>query len=130
MLKKNALIIFALLIGITGFAQKKVIKKEETPSSFNAKEAETALLRVLNKLRVENKLDSVEYNEQLAKASEIQSADMAKRGKADLTNSKGKLGTTQKRVISNGTTKFNKVDSDFGSKGGLKKTNQIINLKI
>ena len=104
MIKRTTLILFIIFTAIGGFAQKKGSKPAVSPVDFNTKEAEIALVRVLNKVRIENKLDSVEYNPILAQAAAIQSADMAKNGKAELTNSKGKYKTTQKRVIAVGGT--------------------------
>ncbi|MGZ4055958.1 MAG: hypothetical protein ACXVPU_19355 [Bacteroidia bacterium] len=105
MIKRTTLILFIAFNGLAGFAQKKDAKKPAEPeSSFNTKDATAALIKALNKIRIDSKLDSVEFNDILAKAAEIQSADMAKSGKADLTNSKGKYKTTEKRVISVGGT--------------------------
>ena len=101
MIKRTALVLVIAFITGNSFAQKK---GKSVNLDFSTKDAEKALLIVLNKVRIENKLDSVEYNDVLGKAAEIQSADMAKKGKADLSNSKGKFGTTQKRVIANGGT--------------------------
>lgn len=103
MLKKITLFLFISLNTINGFGQKKGAKP--VPSSdFNIKEAEQALVRVLNNVRIENKLDTIEYHPILAEAAAIQSADMAKNGKAELTNSKGKYKTTAKRVVAVGGT--------------------------
>lgn len=103
MLKKITLFLFITLNTINGFGQKKGAKP--VPSSdFNIKEAEQALVRVLNNVRIENKLDTIEYHPILAEAAAIQSADMAKNGKAELTNSKGKYKTTAKRVVAVGGT--------------------------
>ena len=113
MIKRTTLILFIVFTGLNGFAQKKDTKKPaaETkkpeaaaPAPFDVQEATSALIKVLNKIRVESKLDSVEFNPILAKASLIQSEDMAKSGKADLSNSKGKYKTTEKRVVSVGGT--------------------------
>lgn len=103
MIKKTALVLLFASIAITGFAQKKGAKPAPS-SDFNTKEAERALIRALNKVRIESKLDSIEYNDVLGQAAAIQSADMAKNGKAELANSKGKYKTTQKRVIAVGGT--------------------------
>jgi outer membrane protein OmpA-like peptidoglycan-associated protein len=103
MLKKITVVLFFALTTLPGFAQKKATKPAPS-SDFNTKEAEIALLKVLNKVRTDNKLDSVEYNDILGKAAAIQSADMAKNGKAELDNSKGKYKTTEKRVIASGGT--------------------------
>ena len=103
MLKKITLLLFISLNVINGFGQKKGAKPAPS-SDFNTKEAEQALLRVLNKVRIENKLDTIEYHPILGQAAAIQSADMAKNGKAELTNSKRKYKTTAKRVVSVGGT--------------------------
>lgn len=103
MLKKITLILFIALNAINGFGQKKGAKPAPS-SDFNTKEAEQALVRVLNKVRIENKLDTIEYHPILGQAAAIQSADMAKNGKAQLENSKGKYKTTAKRVVSVGGT--------------------------
>jgi hypothetical protein len=103
MFKKATLVLFLSLSAMHGFSQKKTTKPAPS-NDFNTKEAEIALLKALNKVRIENKLDSLEYNDVLGKAAAIQSTDMAKNGKAQLENSKGKYKTTQKRVISVGGT--------------------------
>lgn len=103
MLKKTTLILFIALATINGFAQKKGAKPS-TASDFDTKAAEQALLKALNKVRIENKLDSVEFHPILGQAAAIQSEDMAKNGKAELENSKGKYKTTAKRVVSVGGT--------------------------
>ncbi|MGQ0827553.1 MAG: CAP domain-containing protein [Bacteroidota bacterium] len=103
MVKRTAFVLFIAFTSLTAFAQKKDAPPE-TPSSFDTKQAEQALLKVLNKLRNDNKLDSVEFNETLFQAAQIQSADMAGNGKAELNNSKGKYKTTAKRVIAMGGT--------------------------
>ncbi len=103
MLKKITLILFIAINAINGFGQKKG-EKPAPSSDFNTKEAEQALVRVLNKVRMENKLDTIEYHPILGQAAAIQSADMAKNGKAQLENSKGKYKTTAKRVVSVGGT--------------------------
>jgi hypothetical protein len=103
MFKKATLVLFLSLSAMHGFSQKKTTKPAPS-NDFNTKEAEIALLKALNKVRIENKLDSLEYNDVLGKAAAIQSTDLAKNGKAQLENSKGKYKTTQKRVISVGGT--------------------------
>lgn len=103
MLKKTTLILFIALATMNGFAQKKGTKPSTAPD-FDTKAAEQALLKALNKVRIENKLDSVEFHPVLGQAAAIQSADMAKNGKAELENSKGKYKTTAKRVVSVGGT--------------------------
>lgn len=104
MIKKNILLILIVFITSMGFSQKKSADKPKPELDFNCKDAETALIVVLNRLRVDNNLDSVNYNETLAKASEIQAINMAKKGKAELSNSKGKYKTTAKRVTAVGGT--------------------------
>ena len=89
MIKKTTLVLFIAFTAITGFAQKKGAKSAPS-SDFNTKEAERALVRALNKVRLESKLDTIEYNDVLGQAAAIQSEDMAKNGKAELANSKGK----------------------------------------
>lgn len=101
MIKRIVFILIIAFAASASFAQKKEVAP---PAVFDVKEAETALLKVLNKLRNDNKLDSVEFNEILGNASRIQADDMAKKGKADLNNSKGKYGTTAKRVMAMGGT--------------------------
>ncbi len=103
MLKKITLLLFIISASIDGFGQKKGAKPSEA-ASFDTKAAEQALIRALNKSRIENKLDTIEFHPLLAQAAAIQSADMAKNEKAELENSKGKLKTTAKRVMSVGGT--------------------------
>ncbi len=103
MLKRTTLLLFIAFTTTTAFAQKKGTKPS-TASDFDTKGAEQALLKALNKVRIENKLDSVEFHPLLGQAAAIQSADMAKNGKAELENSKGKYKTTAKRVVSVGGT--------------------------
>ncbi|HEY0030714.1 MAG TPA: hypothetical protein VGC65_08145 [Bacteroidia bacterium] len=104
MIKRTTLVLFIAFSSSLVFAQKKDAKKAAPAAEFNTKEAEIALLKVLNKVRIESKLDSMEYHEILGKAAAIQTADMAKNGKAELANSKGKYKTTEKRVIAMGGT--------------------------
>ncbi len=99
MIKKTTLILFLSFTVLQAFSQKAT-----TESDFSIEESQQALLRVLNKLRRDNNLDTLEINEKLGKASEIQATDMARMGKADLTNSSGKYATTAKRVIAFGGT--------------------------
>ncbi|MBA3705130.1 MAG: hypothetical protein H0W84_04325 [Bacteroidetes bacterium] len=120
MIKKIALILFIAFAALKGLAQKDAA----APSGpFDTKEAEIALLKVLNKLRTDNKLDSVQFNETLYRASSIQANDMANNGKADFNNSKGKYGTTAKRVIAvGGTNKAEEIVLTIGivkGKGSL-----------
>jgi hypothetical protein len=88
------------------FSQKKSSQKEpaEKPA-IETDKAEKLILIGLNKIRLSAGLDSLETNEILSKASALQAEDMAKNNKAQLENSKGKLKTTSKRVISSGGTK-------------------------
>jgi hypothetical protein len=99
MVKKTTLLLFLSFTLLQAFSQKA------TPESdFNIEESKQALLRVLNKIRKDNNLDTLEFNEQLGKASDVQAVDMARMGKADLTNSSGKYATTVKRVMAFGGT--------------------------
>jgi hypothetical protein len=99
MIKKTTLLLFLSFTLLQAFSQKA------TPESdFNIDESKQALLRVLNKIRMDNNLDTLEFNEALGKASDVQAVDMAKMGKADLTNSSGKYATTVKRVMAFGGT--------------------------
>ena len=115
MIKKITLSLFISIYSLSIFSQTAAA---QTASKFDIKEAEIALLKVLNKIRTENKLDSVEYNETLEKASKIQADDMAANDKAVLENSKGKYSTTAKRVIAVGGT--NKAEEIVLSTGTLK----------
>lgn len=115
--KKNIPTLLLLLITLNSFAQKKGSSKK-SGSDFKIEDAQRALLTELNKIRIENQLDTVEYNEMLGKASEIQATDMATLGKADLENSKGKYKTTEKRVIAVGGT--NKAEELVLSTGIVK----------
>lgn len=103
MIKKTTLLLFLSITALHVFSQKET-KRTSPESEFKIEEAPQALLRVLNKLRTDNNLDTLEFNEKLAKASEVQAIDMSLSGKADLTNSKGKYATTAKRVIAFGGT--------------------------
>lgn len=115
--KKNIPTFLLLLITISSFAQKKVSSKK-SGTDFKIEDAQRALIIELNKIRIENQLDTVEYNEMLGKASEIQATDMAKYSKADLENSSGKYKTTAKRVIAVGGT--NKAEELVLSTGIVK----------
>lgn len=99
MIRKTTLFLFLSFILSPAFSQKA-----SPESEFNIEESEKALLRALNKVRRDSNLDTMDVNEKLTKASEIQAVDMAKMGKADLTNSSGKYSTTAKRVIAFGGT--------------------------
>lgn len=103
MIKKTALLLILSFSILQAFSQKSAPEGD-----FNIEEAEKAILRSLNKVRREANLDTMVFNDKLAKASEVQALDMAKMGKADLTNSSGKYSTTAKRVIAFGGT--NKAD--------------------
>ena len=104
MLKKTTLLILIAFLSINSFGQKKGSKPASSSPDFNTKEAEVELIKALNKVRLENKLDTIEFHPVLAQAAAIQSADMAKNGKAVLENSKGKYKTTAKRVTAVGGT--------------------------
>lgn len=99
MIRKTTLLLFFSFIFSHAFSQKA------TPETdFSIEESEKALLRALNKIRKDSNLDTMDFNDKLGKASEVQAVDMAKMGKADLTNSSGKYSTTAKRVIAFGGT--------------------------
>ncbi|HSH67953.1 MAG TPA: helix-turn-helix domain-containing protein [Bacteroidia bacterium] len=99
MIKKTALLLFISFSVLQAFSQKA-----SQENDFNIEESEKALLQALNKIRKDNNLDTMYFNEKLGKASEVQALDMAKRGKADLTNSSKKYATTAKRVMAFGGT--------------------------
>lgn len=99
MIKKTALLLFISFSVLQAFSQKA-----SQENDFNIEESEKALLQALNKIRKDNNLDTMDFNEKLGKASEVQALDMAKRGKADLTNSSKKYATTAKRVMAFGGT--------------------------
>jgi hypothetical protein len=99
MIKKTTLLLILSFTILQTFAQKA-----SPESDFSIEEAEKALLHALNKLRKDNNLDTMDFNEKLGKAAEVQAVDMAKMGKADLSNSSGKYATTAKRVIAFGGT--------------------------
>jgi len=103
--RKSALILFIAFLPLTNFAQKKTTSKSESQNDFDTEMASKLILEGINKIRTENNTDSLEFNEMLAKASHIQSDNMALKGKAVLENSKGKYKTTAKRVIASGGTK-------------------------
>ncbi len=112
---KNVLILFIAFSSLTLFAQKKATPKSTTPTTstlssepkidIDIELTAKLILDGLNKMRMENYSDSLEYNEMLGKASAIQSEIMAEKGKATLENSKGKYKTTGKRVTAMGGTK-------------------------
>jgi hypothetical protein len=99
MIKKTTLLLFLSFTLLQAFSQKAAPESE-----FNIDESKQALLHVLNKIRRDSNLDTLEFNESLGKASDVQAVDMARMGKADLTNSSGKYATTVKRVIAFGGT--------------------------
>lgn len=99
MIKKTTLLLVLSFAILQTFAQKA-----SPEGDFTIEEAEKALLRALNKVRKDSNLDTMDFNDKLGKASEVQAVDMAKMGKADLTNSSGKYATTAKRVIAFGGT--------------------------
>lgn len=99
MIKKTTLLLILSFTILQAFAQKA-----SPESDFNTEDAQKALLHALNKLRRDSNLDTMDFNEKLGKASEVQAVDMAKHGKADLDNSSGKYSTTAKRVIAFGGT--------------------------
>jgi uncharacterized protein YkwD len=106
MIKKTTITLFIALAALTGFAQKKDTKKTETTEQgVNTTEAAKLILDGINRLRIENSIDTLEANETLTKASDIQATDMAKNNKAQLQGSKGKYKTTAKRVTAVGGTK-------------------------
>ncbi len=105
MFRKFLLGLFFAFIALTSSAQKKEAPVPESQNNFDTESTAKYILAGLNKIRNDNNTDSLEFNDLLLKASRIQSADMAEKGKADLENSKGKLNTTGKRVISAGGTK-------------------------
>lgn len=103
MIKKTTLLL------LLSFTISHVFSQKSAPEGdFNIEDAEKALLRTLNKVRKDANLDTMIFNDKLAKASEVQAVDMAKMGKADYTNSSGKYSTTVKRVTAFGGT--NKTD--------------------
>lgn len=105
MIKKFLPLILCTFIAFSATAQKKGKESDAGSSDINTEEIAKFILEGLNKVRTENNLDAFETHETLTKAAAIQSADMAKNDKATVENSKGKLKTTAKRVISLGGTK-------------------------
>jgi len=105
MLKKFLSLALIAITVSTGIAQKDSKSKSETPGSFDTEIAAKVIMQRINKLRAENKLDTLIYEEILSKASIIQAEDMAAVGKASLGNSKGSHLTTGMRVIASGGTK-------------------------
>ena len=104
MLRKTTLILCIAFIALNGFAQKSPLDKSES-SGFDTETISKLILHGINKIRAQDNTDTLEFNDMLVKASNIQSEDMAENGKAVLENSKGKFKTTAKRVISVGGTK-------------------------
>lgn len=104
MLKKATLILIIALTACTTFAQKSPLNKE-VQSDFDIDNTIKMIVDELNRVRIESGVDSVIFNEMLAKASAIQAEHIAEKGKADLENPSGKHKTTAKRVISVGGTK-------------------------
>lgn len=104
MLKKATLILIIALTACTTFAQKSPLNKE-VQSDFDTDNTIKMIVDELNRVRIESGVDSVVFNEMLAKASAIQAEHIAEKGKADLENPRGKHKTTAKRVISVGGTK-------------------------
>ncbi|MFY9311508.1 MAG: hypothetical protein WAQ28_20860 [Bacteroidia bacterium] len=104
MLKKVTLTLIIALAAYTTFAQKSPLNKE-VQSDFDIDNTVRSIIEEINKVRIQNGVDSVVFNEVLAKASAIQAEHTAEKGKADLENSSGKYKTTAKRVISVGGTK-------------------------
>ncbi len=106
MIKNYFLLFLFVFAATTGFSQKKDAKKAApVAENTNLDQAAKLILQGLNKYRIENGIDTLEYNDVLGQAAEIQASDMAKNNKASLINSKGKLETTQKRLVSVGGTK-------------------------
>ncbi len=105
MIKKIATSFPLLLITFFSLAQKKDTKKETpTRAEVNTDQVARLLIQGLNYFRIENGIDTLEYNDILGQAAEIQSMDMAENNKASLVNSKGKYKTTAKRVVAVGGT--------------------------
>jgi len=106
MIKKATLFLLFFTTGTLLFAQKKSGKgNASADKTAEITETEKLILQGLNKMRTSFGLDTLEPNEILAKASNIQADDMAKNNKAQLENSKGKYKTTGQRVVASGGTK-------------------------
>ncbi len=104
MYKRIISILFITLIAVHVTAQNSPLDKE-VKNDFDIETTAKLVLDELNRVRIENGIDSLAYNDMLAKASTIQAEYIAKQGKANLENSKGKYKTTAKRVISIGGTR-------------------------
>jgi hypothetical protein len=106
MIKKITILCVLAFLSLCASAQKKA--KDGGSSAGNTLEtakAEKLILYELNKIRIAANLDTLEPNDVLSKASEIQALEMAKNNKAGLDNAKKKHKTTAKRVIASGGTK-------------------------
>lgn len=105
MAKKIIFSFIFLLVALFSFGQKKDNKKPApTRNEVNTDQVTRLIIQGLNKFRTENSIDTLEYNDVLGQAADIQAQDMAKNGKATLENSKGKYKTTAKRVVAVGGT--------------------------
>ncbi len=105
MIQRITSILIILLFSTFSFAQKKDTKKPApTRNEVNTDQVARMILQGLNQFRIENSIDTLEYNDVLGQAAEIQSMDMAGKNKASLENSKGKYKTTAKRVVAVGGT--------------------------
>lgn len=105
MIQRITSILIILLFSTFSFAQKKDTKKPApTRNEVNTDQVARMILQGLNQFRIENSIDTLEYNDVLGQAAEIQSMDMASKNKASLENSKGKYKTTAKRVVAVGGT--------------------------
>lgn len=103
MLKKIAPIVLAVFIALTGFAQKKS-GSENATSLVDSEIAAKIILQRINKVRLDNSVDTLIYDEILMKASITQAEIMAANGKATTDNGGGKYPTTGDRVKSAGGT--------------------------
>lgn len=106
MLKKSSIILCLALLTNVSFAQKNDNSEtEQTESTVNIDTTAALILKKINAIRKGLNIDMLEYEPMLAQASAVQTESMAEKGKADLTNSRGKYATTGKRVIAFGGTK-------------------------
>ena len=103
MLKKLLSLALIAITVFSGSAQKD--SKSGTPGSFDTEIAAKVIMQRINKLRAENGLDTLIYEEILSKASIMQAEDMALVGKASLMNTKSSHATTGLRMIASGGTK-------------------------